>query len=171
MILTGPEIQTRLGKDIIIKPFNIEQLQPNSYDVTLNNKLLIYTDAILDLKKPPNYRELIIPEEGLILLPNTLYLGHINEYTETYGLVPMMHGKSSLGRMGIVPHVCAGLGDTGFRGRWTVEITCVHPVKIYPNIPIAQLTYHTVLGEYMDYNGKYQDSEEVMPSRYHENFK
>lgn len=171
MILSGSEIRHRykLGQ-IVIDPFKEENLGPNSYDVTLNSKLLIYTSHILDLKVPPQFEELEIPEEGLILHPGTLYIGAINEYTETHGLVPMMHGKSSLGRLGLVPHVCAGLGDVGFKGRWTLELTVVHPLKVYPNVPIAQITYHDVFGELSNYNGKYQGDTAATPSKYYENF-
>ncbi len=50
MILTGQEIKNRLNKDIIINPFNEDQLNPNSYNMRLHNELLIYTDDILDSK-------------------------------------------------------------------------------------------------------------------------
>ncbi|MCZ9966160.1 hypothetical protein [Brachyspira hyodysenteriae] len=39
MILSGLEIEKNLGKDIIIEPFNRKQLNSNSYNVKLHNKL------------------------------------------------------------------------------------------------------------------------------------
>ena len=55
MILSGKEIQKRLGKDIIINPFDLSNLNPNSYNLRLHNKLLVYKDDILDMKKPNEY--------------------------------------------------------------------------------------------------------------------
>ena len=170
-ILTGAEILERIEKEqIIIRPFDMKRLQPNSYDVTLSNKMLVYVDEFLDLRKPNQTRELIIEESGTILYPNKVYIGSTNEYTETHGLVPIMHGKSSLGRLGIVPHVCAGLGDVGFKGVWTLEIHVIHPVKIYPNIPIAQLIYMETYGHQWNYTGKYQGDTGAVPSKFYENF-
>ena len=51
MILTGKEIEKRLGKDIVIKPYNPEQLNPNSYNLRLFNELVIYKDDILDARR------------------------------------------------------------------------------------------------------------------------
>ena len=40
MILSGKEIQRRLGGDIIIDPFDENPLNPNSYNLTLYPELL-----------------------------------------------------------------------------------------------------------------------------------
>ncbi len=90
MILSGKEIARRIGKDIIIEPFNPEQLNPNSYNLRLHDELLVYSDPVLDMKKPNAYERIRIPEEGLVLEPNKLYLGRTMEYTATEGLVPML---------------------------------------------------------------------------------
>ena len=49
MILSGLEIEKNLGKNIIIEPFNRNQLNSNSYNVKLHNKLLIYKENLLDM--------------------------------------------------------------------------------------------------------------------------
>lgn len=116
MILSGKEIQNKLGKEIIIKPFNEKQLNPNSYNLRLHNKLLVYEENILDMKKVNSTREIIIPNEGFLLEPNKLYLGRTVEYTETDKYVPMVEGRSSVGRLGLFIHVTAGFGDVGFKG-------------------------------------------------------
>ncbi len=170
MILAKSEILKAIeDNDIVIQPFNPKNLGSNSYDVTLNNKLLVYTDAVLDCKNPPRTKEIVIPEEGLVLLPNKIYIGCINEYTETHNLLPVMHGKSSLGRLGLSAHICAGMGDIGFCGKWTLEITVVQPLKIYPNMQIAQIVYHDVVGSGI-YGGKYQGDTQAMASKFYRNF-
>ena len=37
MILSGQDIQSRLGKDIVIDPFDPSRLSPNSYNLTLHD--------------------------------------------------------------------------------------------------------------------------------------
>ena len=51
MILTGDAIYKRLGNSIIIDPFDFDKLNPNSYNLTLNNKLLTALDIIKEQSK------------------------------------------------------------------------------------------------------------------------
>ncbi len=87
---------------------------------------------------------MIIPDEGLVLQPGIVYLASTVEYTETLKHVPILMGKSSLGRLGLFVHVTAGFGDVGFKGHWTLELVCVQPLKIYPGMKIAQITYQDI---------------------------
>ena len=171
MILSGLEIEKNLGKNIIIEPFNRNQLNSNSYNVKLHNKLLIYKENLLDMKKPNETKEIIISKEGFKLEPNQLYLGRTLEYTSTKKFVPMIEGRSSIGRVGIFIHITAGFGDVGFSGYWTLEIFCIKPIIIYPNVEIAQLYYHTIDGDYEEYNsGKYQNNTDIQPSMLYKDF-
>ncbi len=172
MILSGKEIVKKLGKDIVIEPFNEKQVNPNSYNLRLHNELLVYDDKVLDMKKENKASKLIIPEEGLTLERNKLYLGRTVEYTATENYVPMLEGRSSVGRLGLFIHVTAGFGDVGFHGYWTLEIFCVQPIVIYPNVELCQIYYHSVEGEYDKYNsGKYQNNTGVQPSLLYKDFK
>lgn len=165
MILSGKEIKNKLGKEIVIDPYNEKQLNPNSYNLRLHNELLVYDEEILDMKKENKFKKIIIPEEGLILEPGRLYLGRTVEYTATNKYVPMLEGRSSIGRLGLFIHITAGFGDVGFSGYWTLEIFCVQPIKIYTAVEICQIYYHSVEGEYDKYSsGKYQNNEGVQPS-------
>lgn len=125
MILSGKEIQKHIGKEIIIEPFDQSRVNPNSYNLTLHNELLVYENHELDMKKLNPTKRITIPEEGLVLEPNRLYLGRTNEFTKTEGFVPMLEGRSSTGRLGLFIHVTAGFGDVGFAGYWTLEIFCI----------------------------------------------
>jgi len=171
LILSGLEIQKRLGKDIFIEPFNEKCINPNSYNLKLHNELLVYDDYNLDMKKLNTASKIVIPEEGLVLEPGKLYLGRTHEYTRTENLVPMLEGRSSIGRLGMYIHVTAGFGDVGFAGFWTLEIHCVQPIKIYPFIEVCQIYYHTICGEYTKYiSGKYQNNEGIQPSLLYKDF-
>ncbi|MDA3816310.1 MAG: hypothetical protein PF486_02965, partial [Prolixibacteraceae bacterium] len=120
MILSGKEIQKRLNNDIFIEPFNPEQLNPNSYNLKLHNKLLVYDKNELDMKTENKAHEITIPDEGLLLETSKLYLGRTIEHTRTEKVVPMLEGRSSVGRLGLFIHVTAGFGDVGFSGYWTL---------------------------------------------------
>lgn len=172
MILSGKKIKEKLGTEIIIEPYNDSQLNPNSYNLRLHNQLLVYTNQVLDMRSPNNTQEITIPQSGLILEPGKLYLGRTVEYTKTNNLVPMIEGRSSVGRLGLFIHITAGFGDVGFNGYWTLEMFCVHPIKIYPNVEIGQIFYHTIEGEYTPYiSNKYQNNAGIQPSLMYKDFK
>jgi dCTP deaminase len=171
MILSGKEILRHIGKEIIIEPFYENRINPNSYNLSLANELLVYENDILDMKIPNPSRRIVIPESGLLLQPNKLYLGRTNEFTKTDRYVPMLEGRSSTGRLGLFIHITAGFGDIGFAGFWTLEIFCVQPVKIYPNVEICQIYYHDICGEFDLYSsGKYQNNNGIQPSLMYKDF-
>lgn len=215
MKLTGPEILKRIeAGEIVIDPFCPDQMNPNSYNLRLDRKLLVYDcrpvvqrhegggtlapladhiidnwrydrylsavnggqcvrpgvkpkagynieladwGHVLDMKAQNPTYELEIPETGLVLIPGRLYLGHTVEYTETHTTVPCIEGRSSIGRLGITVHASAGFGDIGFCGTWTLEISVIEPVRIYPDVCFCQINYETVIGEVVKYKSeKYQ---------------
>jgi dCTP deaminase len=165
MILSGHEIRQQLGGNIVIDPFDERKLNPNSYNLTLHHELMTYEEVVLDMRKANRVRRVEIPEEGLILSPNQLYLGRTVERTETHNFVPMIEGRSSVGRLGLFVHVTAGFGDVGFCGFWTLEMFAVQPVRIYPGVPICQIFYHQLCGEITEYHSdKYQHNRDIQPS-------
>jgi len=171
MILSGLEILKNLGTDILIEPFERGRLNPNSYNLTLHDELGVYEDAVLDMKVKPTLRTFRIPPEGFVLQPGTLYLGRTVEFTETKRHVPMLEGRSSVGRLGMFVHVTAGFGDVGFAGFWTLEITPIQPVRIYAGVEICQIFYHQIEGEFEPYrSGKYQNNRGLQPSLLYKDF-
>ena len=171
MILSGREIARHMGREIVIEPFDPKRLNPNSYNLSLHNELLAYTSPVLDMKAQSPVEKLLIPPEGLVLEPNRLYLGRTNEFTKTDCFVPMLEGRSSVGRLGLFIHVTAGFGDVGFSGYWTLEIFCVQPIRIYPDVEICQIYYHDIKGDYDLYqSGKYQNNTGIQPSLLYRDF-
>lgn len=196
MILSGDAIREQHENgNIKIDPWDDSNLNPNSYNLHLHGELVRYgdfwcdgyhnpewkpdppiaastVDYTLDMKKenrtfPPE----TIPEEGFVLQPGELYLARTVEYTETHGLVPMLEGRSSIGRLGMYIHVTAGFGDVGFCGYWTLEISVVRPLRIYGGVPVAQIFYHTVEGPIREYqSGKYQNNRGIQASRLFQDF-
>lgn len=178
MFYTGPEIKKVIGRVksgdltlpiIDINPFDENKCGSNSYDLHLSNKLLSYDlkdGEFLDPNKDNPVIEHIIPDEGIILYPNTLYLGSTIESTRTEGLVPCIEGRSSIGRLGISVHITAGFGDDGFDGTWTLEIQVIHPTKFYAGMKICQIYYSTMYGERYPYKGRYINQNGPIASRF-----
>lgn len=161
-----------MGKEIQINPFNPKQLNPNSYNLTLHPKLLLYEDEVLDMKQENKVQEIMIPESGYVLQPDKLYLGKTVEKTQTDHYIPFLEGRSSVARLGITVHLTAGLGNVGANGHWTLEISCVQPVRIYPHVEICQIYFQEIKGEFVTYrngNGKYHN-EDVQPSLMYREF-
>ncbi|MCL4154754.1 UNVERIFIED_CONTAM: hypothetical protein GTU68_040149 [Idotea baltica] len=171
MILSGLEISERMGKDIGIDPYDPAQLNPNSYNLRLHNELLVYDTTVLDMRLENKVSKLTIPETGLQLDPGKLYLGRTLEHTRSDKLVPMLEGRSSIGRLGMFIHVTAGFGDVGFNGYWTLEIFVVQPLVIYSGVEVCQIYYHHIDGDYITYkNGKYQNNHGIQVSKLYQDF-
>ena len=80
MILSGKEIVRHMGEEIIIDPFDPKRVNPNSYNLTLSDELMVYDNYELDMKKRNEGTLLHIPEEGYVLQPNKLYLGLLKNF-------------------------------------------------------------------------------------------
>lgn len=149
-ILTGEEIKKEVAAgNIHISPYEEANVQPASIDLCLGAGVLVYNhgDEPLDPKKPLSTHFIAIHDLGYTLYPGVLYLMHTLERVHTDKYVSVLDGKSSIGRLGVVVHLTAGYGDPGFDGQYTLEVTCVHPVILYPGMKIAQMRFHLMHGE------------------------
>ena len=144
MILTHDDIIDAIEKgDIMIDPLNSDAIGVNSVDLRLSPFIITLGEPgePMDIRFPPDLTYKEIGADGLVLQPGTLYLASTTERTKTSKHVPIMHGKSSIARMGISVHD-AGFGDIGFEGHWTLEITVAQPIRVFAGIPICQLSFH-----------------------------
>lgn len=158
--------------DIHVSPFNPDNVGPNSIDLTLSNKLYVYTGSFLDMNDVNPVEELIIPETGLFLQPGEFYLGATNECATSKKYVPFIEGRSSAARLGITVHLASGVGDIGFAydenlectgALWTLEITVEKKIRVYPNRRICQVIFLEGIGPIDNnyYRGKY--SHQMLP--------
>ncbi|MDR2681494.1 MAG: dCTP deaminase [Holosporaceae bacterium] len=159
MILTGNEILKNVQeKKIVIEPFYTVQLNPNSYNFTLGDRLLVYNDHVLDAKRSNDVREIVIPDSGITLASGTVYLGCTKEIIGSDYFCPIIRGRSSIGRLGLFINITADLIDIGSISQVTLQLNAVQPVTIYPGMQIGQVTFWTPQGEIKKYNGKYKGS-------------
>ncbi len=188
MILSGPEIlrQIKLG-NIRIDPFDVKKVNPASFDLTLGDQVAVYESAVnvrgqssiglnlqpklggiwLDTARNERVLKYKLSSEGWVLKPDIGYLMHTAETVWTKSYVPVLDGKSSIGRMFIKVHETAGYGDPNFDGQYTLEVTAVHPVIVYPGMRIAQIRFHAIEGELSLYDGNYknENARGPVPSR------
>ncbi len=171
MILTGSEIQKNVKeKKIIIDPFDRSRLNPNSYNFTLADKLLIYENYVLDAKKDNSVREITIPTEGYTLACGIVYIGCTVERIGSDFFVPIIRGRSSIGRLGLFINVTADLIDLGSINQLTLQLNAVQPITVYPGMQIGQVTFWEPLGEIQKYNGRYKNSHGPVASKMYLDF-
>ena len=102
----------------------------------------------LDPKNPPPLEDVPKLEDGgWLLVPGQFYLGVTMEETFCKGVIPHLDGRSTCGRLSIEAHKTAGVGDNGFRGRWTLEIEVTEPVIVRPGDRLFQVYFSPAWGE------------------------
>jgi deoxycytidine triphosphate deaminase len=116
------------GPDII-SPFESGNVNPASYDVTLNSNVIIRGNQKAKLP--------------IIFMPYEFMISTTNEYFKfPLNLAGELRLKSTIGRMGIT-HCLSVFFDPGFEGEATLEIQNISgaPIRLEPNIKIAQMLF------------------------------
>lgn len=158
MILTGPAIKSAVAKgDVAIEPFDEADLNPNSYTYHLAGTLLVLGHGGKPLHK------VALPEAGYVLHPGKVYLGTTLERIGSDRYASLLLGLSSIGQLGIFLNITADLGHIGSCSHWTLELTVVQPVRVYPKMKIGQISFWlTDHSSSHRYEGRYhQDSHPV----------
>lgn len=189
-MLSNQEIIVGMTEDrVIIEPFNIRNLGPNSYDVRLGEfyfreqrPLIRLTESYNiydqdDVRRIWGYHHEAKPigvsapnlhkdDKVIVIKPGECILAHTQEFIGgRLNVTTMMKARSSVGRSFIRVCACAGMGDVGYFNRWTMEI---ENISQYYNIPlkvgmrIAQIVFDKV-GDSFEYSiaGKYQTSDNL----------
>lgn len=157
MILSGEEIKKQVENDrITINPFNEGNLNPNSYNYLLGTSLLKVSNKIIDPKEPVSYKKIELTDKGYVLKPGNLYLGSTFEEIGSEYYITSLIGRSSVGRLGLFLQITADLGQIGAKHCWTLELTVVQPLRIYPLMKIGQVSFWGAAGkDEIKYLGKY----------------
>lgn len=127
--------------NIVIKPYNPDRIQPNSYDVSLGKEIIVMyqnpsgtvlQDAPTKVKLPYTLRH------GEFVLGTTEEIVEIRDVT-----CAELAGKSTLARHGVGIHLTAGFIDCGFKGNITLEIVNYgNDFVLKPGMLIGQLVFH-----------------------------
>lgn len=149
MIITGSEIHKELAAGhITISPFNIKQLNPNSYNYRLGRQLTYRSDSGKFITQE-------ISESGFLLEPHRTYLGHTYETLGSDKYAMSLIGRSSTGRLGLFLQVSADLGHTGSTHKWTLEIVAAKKIIVYPEMLIGQISFWMNEGTVSHYRDGY----------------
>jgi dCTP deaminase len=151
MFLSDVDIRKAVESGAVtIKPFNEEQLQLASYDVTLGNEFEIVDRHLLEASDPakgvfPETRKIVIEDgESFVLHPGENVLGKQKEFigVDLEHLI-LLSGKSSLARIGLVVHNTAMLFNPGHQFYPTFELVNSSniPIILRPGMEIAQLIF------------------------------
>lgn len=166
MILTGREIEQRVyAGDIVIAPFLHDNVNPNSYNFRLHERMKVYEDGVIDVREEAPTQEIVIGPDGYELEPMKLYLAATIETMGSTRFVPTYAARSSIARLGMFINLSAPLGDIGFVGRWTIQLFALNRIRVYAGMNIGQMMFWRVQGQIELYTGKYQGATEAFASR------
>ena len=159
MILSGIKIEEEIKAGrITILPYDKSNINPNSYNYTLGDYVKVYKNNVLDSKRKEETEIIEIPDEGLVLEVNKVYLGFTKEIIGSDHYVPIITGRSSTGRLGLFVQITSDLVDVGFKGNLTLQLHENQPVRINKGMKIGQITFWKIYGDVDLYEGKYQGS-------------
>lgn len=151
MFLSDNDIKKAVKSgEIVIEPFTTRQLNPASYDVTLDNEFEVIDRHVTTMidpskKKYPTTKKLSVPDgEAFVLHPGENVLAKQREFvgTDENHLI-LLSGKSSLARAGLVVHNTAMLFHPGHHFFPTFELVNTNnvPIVLRPGMHIAQLLF------------------------------
>nr|DAZ79692.1 MAG TPA: dCTP deaminase dUTPase [Caudoviricetes sp.] len=135
----------------LILPYTEKQLNPNSYDVTLQDTILVfakdekacYADGGDHTLHGVHTKPVRI-DGHYMLQPGQFVLGAtVEKISLPDNMMARFDGKSSLGRLGLCTHVTAGFIDAGFIGTITVELKNENsfPIMLKPGMRIGQVSF------------------------------
>lgn len=137
----------------LILPYTEKQLNPNSYDVTLQDTIIVFATGTKDCYTYADgsdhtlhgiYTDPIKINGGYLLQPGRFVLGAtVEKISLPDNMMARFDGKSSLGRLGLCTHVTAGFIDAGFIGTITVELKNENsfPIMLKPGMRIGQVSF------------------------------
>lgn len=173
MYLTDIAIYALVKNGGMIQPFDYNNLQPCSYDLTLSDNFLRLKDGAepIDptMDNSKNYEAVTRKlGEDFIIYPHEFMLASTKEKIRLpKDVAGMVKGKSSLGRLGLTIQN-AGHIDSGFCGNITLELKneTDRPIRLNYVDRIGQIVFVRTTGSAnRTYDGKYQNQEDVTASR------
>ncbi|MGC9200931.1 MAG: deoxyuridine 5'-triphosphate nucleotidohydrolase [Candidatus Aenigmatarchaeota archaeon] len=147
MILSDKEILERIEKEKLIQNFiDLKiQLQPASFDLTLDEIFLLTSSASIDFsnkeRKLPEYKKIEFKDEWLVLNKG-IYLISFNEILNIpKDLMALLRPRSSLVRSGAT--IFSSLWDPGYSGKSNCLLAVFNEngIKIKKNARIAQMIF------------------------------
>lgn len=154
MILTGSQIIEEVkNKRIVLDPFDVSQVNPNSYNYKIWNKIkkfVVIGDATTLVE------EEILPS-GYYLSPHQMYLASTYETIWSSDYMVSLIGRSSLWRLWLFLQLSANIWHTWTSHKRTLELVSTKPLIIYPLMKIGQVSFWVNEWKLKHYTGRYKD--------------
>lgn len=154
MILTDKKIRELAKENELITPFEEDNLQSESYDVTIGTELTVMKKEIrcLDISRQDDidsvYQHMNIPRDGYIISPKEYILVSLGEMINLPdNLTAHLRPKTRYTRLGLI------VGDqhcnSTYAGHLRIGIfnATDYPIRIYPGVTIAQLVFEELDGK------------------------
>ncbi len=164
--------------DITIEPFAESSLQPNSYDVAIdehfyqmdsdpanNGSIYVVSPRGVEMARPIwngpftfdhiGERMVMIQPGSMVLAATIEVIGAHRNYST------LLKTKSTIARLGIEVCPGAGFGDVGFVNKWTLEIrnNTNRIIALQKGTKVAQIAFFEVSGQGHTYEGNYLQRE------------
>ena len=165
MILTRDEILKEVTEgNIVITPFNPNNVGPASIDLTLGNQFRIFKKAKIDLKNV-NYKKItkLVRKNKITIKPGQLILGITKEKIKlANNLAGNLEGRSRYARLGLLVHISSNFVHPGVNNKQILEIRndSNSEITLYSGLKICQLIINEVKGQAM-YKGKFRDQDSL----------
>ncbi len=152
MILTWTKIIQEVGnKNIIIDPSCLDQVNPNSYNYRIWDKIKKYIEG-----DSLCFVEESILETGYTLIPNQMYLASTYEFIWSEKYMISLIWRSSIGRLWLFLQLSANVWHIWTGHKRTLELVSTKPIVIYPYMIIGQVSFWDSVGSVNKYDGVYK---------------
>lgn len=153
-----------------------ENVNAASIDIRIGDTILVeeHANGIVDIdhKENLNWKEVKIPEDGIVILPGQFFLAHsVEEFNLPDNISGQFILRSSMARCGM-NHLMAGWADAGFnKSKLTFEFkneTQHHSLRIRKGMRVGQMIFsqHSPAGDdSYAVKGRYNNSASVEASK------
>lgn len=146
MILSGNKIIDEYYRgNLKITPFNSDSVNPDSYDLSLDDYIYTYETNIIDSRNPAPATRLLIPDEGFVLKKGKYYYTYAKESVDSDMFVPILHNKSGVARKGLFTHITADLQQLHADGRILLQLYPINDIRVFKNQKIVQVSFWCTL--------------------------
>jgi len=176
-VLSDKDIRSLIAKDkLVVEPVNLDkQLQPASLDIRLGGEFSQYATKKDEISTNDDVAQLMATwhsNNGVTVNPDSFILANtVEEFEIPENVGAEIRGRSSVGRLGLEVHSCAGWCDPGFEGELVLEISnnSEQNVHLESGMRIAQMVFYTLssspINTYGETDNKYQHQEGAVASK------
>lgn len=175
-VLSDKDIRSLIEKDeLVVEPVDLDkQLQPASLDIRLGGEFSQYATKEAVSTDDDVSQSMITwhSNDGVVVNPDSFILANtVEEFEIPENVGAEIRGRSSVGRLGLEVHSCAGWCDPGFEGELVLEISnnSEQNIHLESGMRIAQMVFYTLSSSpsntYGETDNKYQHQEGAVASK------